>query len=287
MTAHRWVVSTPVLEAGLVICWSSGFIGGTLAAATPSIFLVLFWRFVLATLCLVPLSMPQIRRLSMAQIGTQALIGSLAMFGYLATVISAIAQGVPPGTAALITSLQPLVTAAIAGLILGQSVSSRQWLGLVVGFSGVAVAVTGSLHQAPLWGSGLALLSMACLVVATLMAKSQSAPPALLPAITIQCAVSAVLFLPLALLQGSLTPEPVQAFLYAVGWLVILSTFGAYGLYWACLTRTSATRVSSLLYITPSITTIWAFVMFGDPMTLASVARLLIGLFGVYLASQR
>jgi len=89
MTAHRWVASTPVLEAGLVICWSSGFIGGTLAVATPSIFLVLFWRFVLATLCLVPLSMPQIRRLSMAQIGTQALIGSLAMFGYLATVISA------------------------------------------------------------------------------------------------------------------------------------------------------------------------------------------------------
>ena len=126
------------LEVGLVICWSSGFIGGTLAAATSSIYQVLFWRFVLASLVLAPLAMPQLRRLSLRQMGTQALIGALAMFGYLATVIAAIAQGVPPGTAAL------------AGFVLSEPISQRQWVGLLIGFLGVAIAVAGAVNRAPL-----------------------------------------------------------------------------------------------------------------------------------------
>jgi len=68
--------------------------------------------------------------MGLRQAGRQALIGSLAIFGYLATVIVAIDLGVPPGTAALIAALQPLATAALAGVVLNEAVSARQWIGV-------------------------------------------------------------------------------------------------------------------------------------------------------------
>jgi len=287
MNRLQRLAATPVLEAGLVICWSSGFIGGTLASATSSIFLVLFWRFFLATAILAPFAVSRFKRLSGQQIALQALIGALAMFGYLATVISAIDHGVPAGTAALITALQPLATAALAGIVLAEPVSARQWVGLFIGFSGVALAVTGSIDQAPLWGYALALLSMTCIVTATLVAKRQPQPIGLLPSLTIQCAVSAALFLPLALLDGAILPESTKQFGYAVAWFIALSTLGAYSLYWANLVRTSATRVSSLIYLTPPVTAIWAFAMFGEPITFEAIGGLFVCLIGVYLAKSQ
>lgn len=58
------------------------------------------------------------------------MIGSLAMFRYLASVIVAIDLGVPPGTAALGAALQPLATAALAGVVLNEAVSARPWIGV-------------------------------------------------------------------------------------------------------------------------------------------------------------
>ncbi|MFC4350394.1 DMT family transporter [Fodinicurvata halophila] len=287
MPSLRTLAATPVLEVGLVICWSSGFIGGTLASATTSIYLVLFWRFLLISLLLLPLAGRGIARMAPRELALQALLGAFAMFGYLATLITAIDQGVPAGTAALIAALQPLATAALAGIVVSEPVSARQWLGLLIGFGGVALAVGGGLDQAPLWGYGLTLLSMASLVTATLIARRQPGPSPLLPSLTIQSAVAALLFLPLALADGTLLPEVTGSFAYAVLWFILFSTLGGYGLYWTCLARTSATRVSSLIYLTPPVTTLWAFVMFDQPITLGAVAGFLICLAGVRLAKAR
>lgn len=279
--------TTPILEVGLIIAWSSGFIGGTLASMTSSIYTVLFWRFLLTTLLLLPLSLGALRRLGLRDIALQALIGAFAMFGFLATIIAAIDMGVPPGTAALVAALQPLATAAVAGVVLGEHVVLRQWLGLAVGFMGVAVTVIGGLNDAPLLGYALALVSVACIVTATLITKAKSSDVPVVPALTIQCAISALLFLPLAYFQGGLAPEMTRPFVYAVVWFILFSTLGAYGLYWVNLARSSATRVSSLIYLTPPVTAVWAFLMFGEVISLLAVAGFCLSLVGVWLARNR
>jgi len=287
MNIQRFAVATPLLEAGLVIAWSSGFIGGTLASMTSSVFLVMFWRFLLTTVFLMPLALPQLRGMEWHELGLHAVIGSFAMFGYLATLVAAIDLGVPAGTAALVTALQPLATAAVSGVVLGERVVPRQWLGLAVGFGGVTISVAGGLDHAPLGGYALTLGSMACIVIATLIAKSRgSETTPLLPAITIQCAASTGLFLPLAVLSGGLTPEMTPAFGYSVLWLILFSTLAAYSLYWATLARTSATRVSSLIYLTPPVTAVWAFAMLGEPITVPTVVGFLLSLMGVLLAHR-
>lgn len=277
-----------LLEAGLVVAWSSGFIGARLAADTPSVFLVLFWRFVIVAMLLAPFVVSAWRAgLSRRSLGVQALLGVLAMFGFLALGIGAIDQGVPVGTAALISALQPLATAALAGSVLGERVPIRGWLGLGTGLGGVALAVGGSLGDAPAWAYGLSLLSMASLVAATLLAKALPDATPALSALGVQSFVAAVLFAPLAAAEGSLVPMTDGRFLAAVAWFVLFSTLGGYGLYWLCLRRSTATRVGSLIYLTPPVTMLWAWAMFAEPMAPAALAGFGLCLLGVFLARPR
>ncbi|GAB5467913.1 MAG: DMT family transporter [Rhodospirillales bacterium] len=274
------------MEAGLVVAWSSGYIGARMAADTASVLLVLFWRFVLVTLLLSPFVMLAARRgLSWSAVGHHALVGALAMFGFLVLGVLAIDLGVATGTAALIAALQPLMTAALVGPVLGQRVVARQWLGLAVGLGGILLAVGGAWGQAPPLAYLLSLASTACLVAATLLAKARPDSTALLPALAIQSATTMLLILPLLwLVEGTLRPPAEAGFHYAVVWFVVFSTFGGYGFYWLCLKRSSATRVGALIYLTPPVTMIWAWALFAEALSLAALGGFAFCLLGVALA---
>lgn len=280
------VLRAPLFEAALIICWSSGFIGAVLASDTASIFPVLLWRFVLASVLLFPFLLPYLRRRYVKTLLLQTLIGALAMFGYLATGIRAIDLGVPAGTAALIAALQPLVTAAFAGIVLAESVSRGQWTGLLVGLAGVTVAVGGGLGTAPAGGYALSFVSMLCIVTASLIAKKTASNLPLLPTLAVHCFVSALLFLVTAGVYGSVAPEFNYDFWYAVTWFVVFSTAGAYGFYWACLRHSSAIRVASLIYLTPPVTMIWAWLMFDQQVHYTAILGLCICGAGVFFAAR-
>jgi drug/metabolite transporter (DMT)-like permease len=69
--------------------------------------------------------------------------GVLVHAVYLGGVFIAIKQGLPAGITALVVGMQPLLTALGAGWLLGERVVGRQWLGLALGFVGVALVVSG------------------------------------------------------------------------------------------------------------------------------------------------
>lgn len=271
------------LYGALILCWSSGFIGAVLATQTSSVFLVLLWRFILASLLLAPFLFPYLKKTYLSLLALQALVGAFAMFGYLATGVKAIDLGVPTGTAAMIASLQPLATAAFAGVVLQESVSKAQWTGLLFGLTGVVVTIGGGFGLVSLWGFGLSFVSMLCIVLATLITKRSRLSLPLLPTLAVHCTVSALLFLLVTLLEGAVMPDQSADFWLAVVWFVLFSTIGAYGLYWLCLRNATATQVASLIYLTPPITMIWAWLMFGEEMRVSSVIGFGICITGVFL----
>lgn len=276
-----------ILEVGLVFAWSSGYIGARLAADTSSFLQVLLWRFLVVGLLLLPFLLGYARRATLPEFGHHALVGALAMFGFLVLGVAAIDLGVPPGTAALIAASQPLMTAALAGPVLGERVTGRQWLGVGIGLIGIAIAVGGEVGSAPLSGYLLSLLSTVSLVVATLIVKAKPQTTPLLPALGIQSVVTALLLLPIALLEGASVDWREAGFLWAVIWFVVFSTLGGYGFYWLCLRRSSATRVSSLIYLTPPVTMLWAWALFGQPVGIPAILGLLFCLVAVVLAKDR
>ena len=84
-----------------------------------------------------------------------ALVGLLCQCLYLGGVVTGVGLGVPPGTAALVAALQPLLVAVVAGPLLGERTSVRQRVGLVLGVVGVALVVASDLGAGAARAAGL------------------------------------------------------------------------------------------------------------------------------------
>lgn len=130
-----WHQAIPLflLEAALVLTWSSGFIGARFSLDYAPPLLVVFWRCVVVTLLLLPFVARQLVTIPSALLLKNAGIGLLAMTGYVAGVTQGIALGVPAGLAALFADLLPMGMALLAAVVLGQRLVWQIWAGLMVG----------------------------------------------------------------------------------------------------------------------------------------------------------
>ena len=137
--SRTWTMAAPGI---FVLLWSTGFIGARLGLPYAEPFTFLAYRFAILTVLLSLIAVlwrapwPK----SLREAGHIAIIGLLIQSGYLGGVFWAMSQGVPAAVAALIVGVQPVLTAVFAGPFLGEKVSTRQWIGLLIGFGGVAYA---------------------------------------------------------------------------------------------------------------------------------------------------
>lgn len=263
-----------LLQVIFVLSWSSGFIGARLGTEEAGAINLLFWRFLLVSICLLPFVVHRLRALSWAQVRYNTVIGFLAQFAYLVSVYIAIRSGLPAGIAAIICALQPLITASMSNRGQQERSGRQEWVGLGVGFAGVSVVIFGeynlSTTRLDLWLYALPLIAAITLSIATLYQRRQSvmatehSKDGLLMPLFLQSTATLVLLtatgLPLGLIE---VPASTQVWA-AVAWLTLFSTFIAYLSLWILLTKLSATRVSALVYLEPPVTLLWAALMFGD-----------------------
>ncbi|MEM6159207.1 DMT family transporter [Erwinia sp. P6884] len=280
-----YAVPLPLLEAGLLLSWSSGFIGARFSILYAPALLVVFWRFVVLTLLLLPFVYRPLLKTPLWVLLKNAGIGLLAMVGYMTGVTQGIAFGVPAGLAALCADLLPLGMALLAAAFFGERLTSQVWLGLLVGLLGVIWVTHGvlALGNAPLWAYGLPVAGMLSLAVATLWQKRSNASQSMgiLPNLWLQCLVASFAFAVIEGSQGSLAPIPTMGFTLSVLWTASLPTFGGYGLYWICLRRSSATRVATVLFLSPPITMLWAWAMFNEPLSWQMATGMVISFIGI------
>jgi drug/metabolite transporter (DMT)-like permease len=260
-----------------VVSWSSGFVGAKLAAGDAAVTTVLMWRFVPLVAFLVPLSLVLRHRAARPSRwdGPTAvrhfLVGLLSQVGYLVTVYWAIDLGVSTGTTALIDGVQPLVVAALLAPLLGTAATGHQWAGLALGAVGVTVVTwadaTSPSSQAPAWAYVVPVLGMLSLVASTFVERRTHAAVSRWEVLTLHCCVSAVVFTVAALATGTAVPPASPGFWVAQSWLVVLATFGGYGLYWVLVDRIGVTPVNSLMFLIAPVTAVWGALMFGEPFT--------------------
>jgi hypothetical protein len=128
---------------------------------------------------------------------------------------------------------------------------------------------------------------MLALSAGTVLERRLQPPESPLVSMNLQSTTAAVLFTAVAALAGSLHPPAEPGFWGAVAWVVVLSSFGGYGAYLLVLRRSGATRASTLLYLTPPTTMVWAFLMFGDLPALPALPGIALCAVGVWLALGR
>ncbi len=273
----------------LVVMWSSGFIGAELGTRFAPSDTLLGWRYVAAALIVCTWAALRGIRPNRRTWPRLALIGVLCQCLYLGGVVTGVGLGVPPGTAALVAALQPLLVAVLAAPVLGETTSVKQRVGLVLGVVGVALVVAGDLGAgaAGLLAYALVVGGMASLAAGTVLERRLALPVSLLESLTVQTITAAVFFMTLATIDGHVRPPADPRFWWSVLWVVSLSTFGGYGSYLLVLRRSGATRVSTLLFLTPPTTALWAFLMFGTRPGLLALPGAAVCALAVWLVVRR
>jgi drug/metabolite transporter (DMT)-like permease len=260
------------LYLALVLFWSSGFIGATMAAETgASAGTTLLWRFLLTAGILVVIAGARRRRYRLDFLAREATIGLLAQGLYLYGVFSAATLGVATGTNALIASLQPLLVAVVASHLAGSRLQGRTLLGLISGLAGVAVVAGADLGSGRGGMHGIAMVAMGMLAlsVGTLLAERWSLPSGtdLLDRLTVHAVVALGFFTALAVPTGGLQ-APADPMFWWAQLVVVLGAFvGGYGSYLLVLQRSGPVVASALLYLTPGTSAAIAWLAFGEALS--------------------
>ncbi|KMT57642.1 DMT family transporter [Pseudomonas fildesensis] len=281
-----------LLQAAFVLSWSSGYIGAKLGTQGGGAFNLLFWRFLLVSVCLGLFLNVRLLKVSWAQIRHHAVIGFLSQFLYLSCLYIAIQNGLPPGIAAIIAALQPLMTAALSMGNVAERSGGWQWAGLMISFAGVSIVIAGQYGNSG-QGVGLVmyLLPLAAalgLTLATLYERRsvKTQDSGLVLPLFIQSLLTLIGFTGAVLYTDTLSIPTEPDVLISIVWLTVFSTFIAYLSLWMLLRVMTATHVAALVYLEPPVTLVWAAWMFGDviyPSTYVGIAVVLAGLLLVRL----
>ena len=273
-----------------VFLWSTGFIGAKygLPYAEPLSFLFVRYLAVISLMTAIALltraPWPKVP-MQWVHIGVS---GLLVHAVYLGGVFIAIKQGLPAGITALVVGMQPLLTALGAGWLLGERVVGRQWLGLALGFVGVALVVSGKFGDTAALGPMLvpALCALLGITVGTLYQKRYCARFDLRTGSIIQFVPTALATLPVILLFDGFHVDWTGDFIFALAWLVLVLSIGAISLLNLLIRSGSAVNVASLFYLTPLSTALIAFLMFDEKLGWLAVLGMGLAVSGVYLVAR-
>lgn len=276
------------VPALFVLLWSTGFIGARLGMphAGPLTFLTLRYLTVLAVM--LPLAL-LLRVRWLASPGDArhiAVSGLLIQGGYLGGVFCAIDAGMSAGVVALIVGMQPLLTAAAAGRLLGERVTPLQWAGFALGLAGVTLVVWNKMSMQGM-GAGslaLALFALGCITLGMLYQKKYCPSFDLRAGVVLQFGAALLVTLPLAL--ETLHVEWTGEFLIALGWLSLVLSAGTSTILFRLIERGAATRVTSLFYLTPAVTAVMAWLMFGELLGATAITGMAIAVAGVALVNH-
>lgn len=278
------------LPALFVLLWSTGFLFSRLGLSYAEPFTFLTVRLAAASLLLLAIAVatgaawPRT-----AREGAHIAVAGLLFHGvYLIGVFEAIHHGVATGIVALIAGLQPILTAAFVGPLLGEKVSARQWAGLVLGFAGIALVVWERLGigEGTLLGFGLAFLCLLGITAGTLYQKRFCPDLDRRSGSAIQFGAAAA-----ALTVGSLMFETghiawTGEFVLAIVWLTLVLSVGTFNLLVILIRRGAASRVSSLFYLVPPTTAFFGWAVFGETLSVLALAGMAVAVAGVALVNR-
>lgn len=270
--------------------WASAYVPSKIAAtaAGPTPFLVA--RFLTAGAVMGALALalrrPFPRRWT--QWLVYGVLGVLANAAYLGLTYTALGNGLASGIGSIVASTNPLILAIVAPRLLGEPLTWRKSLGLLLGFGGVLIVIlarTGTTTARPL-DVGLALLGVSSNVASTILFKRARGSSDLMAINTIQLLAAGLVLIPLVAAFGiphiQWSGTLVASFVY----LVAVLSVGASLLWFWLLSGGAASRVSAYYFLTPIFGLVFGAALLGETIGPGDALGLVAVALGIVLVQR-
>ena len=289
--------STPLIPLlGLVLAmmlWGSSFIAMKLAFTVYDAWLVIFGRLAVAAFCFAPFVKILFKGVRFQRHQLKYLLGLVLAEPGLYFILEALAlQNTTASQAGMITAMLPLIVAVAAALWLGETVSSRMWIGFSIAMIGVwwlSLAADSTADAPnPMLGNFLEFLAMICAAGYTILLKKLVRDYSPLALTAIQAAGGALFFLP-ALFLPSVNLQPGWD-LSGLGSVIYLGTFvtiGAYGLYNYALKHMPASHVGGYVNLIPVFAVLLGFLVLDERFTFSQLFAAVLVFTGVIISQWR
>lgn len=271
-----------------VFLWATGFIGAGLSMPYAEPFSFMTVRFLIAAIILGGWAFLTKSIWPKGVSFVHSIItGCLIHGGYLSGVFWAVHQGLPAGMSGLVAGLQPMITAIMAALILGERLHPKQIAGLLIGFVGVTLVIwpkfsfdTVGVNPVTLSAAFFAVLSIS---LGTVWQKRFGTKTDLKAGTTVQyigagilTAIGAYFFETGAFI---LSPQ----LIFAMTWLVLAISVGAILALMVMIKEGAVSKVASLFYLVPATAAIMAYFLFGESLETLQIAGMVVTTIGVAL----
>ena len=273
-----------------VLLWSSSFIAARVGLRDLSPLLFVAVRMVIAAAVLlgVTLALRRPWRVLAGRWVHLAVAGVLTNSVLLMTAHYAMVHiGAAP--IALVQTLNPLLTALLAWPLLGEPLRPLQWLGLVLGATGVVliVGLAAARSRVQLDGLLLTAAGVVGLCGGTLYFAKFCRGVPILQGTSVQLAAAAVVCVAATAVFETPHADWTRGAIAAVLWNAGAVSLGGMALYYLMLARGTAARATANFYLVPGTAALMAWALLGEPLSGLTVTGLVVSSVGCWMVSRR
>ena len=206
---------------------------------------------------------------------------------YLGGVFYSISVGMPAGIAALIVTLQPILTNALSGPILGEEVTIKQWIGVLLGFTGAVLVLGFDIgHDIPLFGLIATIIALIAITTSTIWQKKLSNNLPLSVSNFYQALGGCLFHISIVIFFAEPYIDFTQTFFIAMSHQIFLVSFGAFTILMYLIKNNSASKTVSIFFLIPATSAFMAWFFLGEDLTNLDLLGFTIASIGVYVATR-
>ncbi len=272
-----------------VILWSSAFITTKPLIDNSEPFSALAFRFSIVTAGFFLFSLYSKKNIFVSKKNfVESFFSGVLFHGiYLGGVFFSISKGMPTGIAALIVTLQPILTNALSGSILNEKVTIKQWVGVLLGFSGAVIVLGLDIGtNIPLIGLVATIIALIAITSSTIWQKKISSNLPLSVSNMYQALGGVTFHIIIIIFFAKPYINFSQTFIIAMSHQIFLVSFGAFTILMYLIKKNSASKTVSIFFLIPATSAFMAWLFLNESLTNLDILGFFITTIGVYIATR-
>ena len=220
---------------------------------------------------------------------TESFLSGVLFHGlYLGGVFFSISIGMPAGIAALIVTLQPILTNILSGPILNEKITIQQWIGASLGLIGASLVLGEDLgSNIPVMGLIATIIALISITMSTIWQKKLSNNLPLSVSNFYQAIGGCIFHFLIVIFFTKPFIAFTTTFFIAMSHQIFLVSFGAFTILMFLIKKNSASKTVSIFFLIPAVSALMGWFFLDEILTKIDLIGFFVTTIGVYIATRK